>query len=71
MFEILFDRIIAEQREAGLMNISTADLLIQRIQKFLYRGAAVEAHDLIRAVQKVNRYGVWQGMMVRILHQYR
>jgi len=60
MFEILLDWIIAKQREAGLMNIPTADLLIQRIQKFLYRGATVEAYNLIHAVQKVNRYGVRQ-----------
>lgn len=59
MLEILFDRIIAKQREAGLMYIPAADFLIQRIQKFLYRGATVEAYDLIHAVQKVNRYGVW------------
>lgn len=58
MLEILFDRVVAEQREAGLMHVSATDLLIQGIQEFLYRSATVEAHDLISAVQEVNRYGV-------------
>lgn len=60
MLEILLDWVIAEQREAGVMNVPTADLLIQSIEKLLYRGTAVKAHDLIGAVQKVNGYGVRQ-----------
>lgn len=41
------------------MNVPTANLLIQSSQKFLYRSTTVKAHNLIGAVQKVNRYGVW------------
>lgn len=53
------------------MNVSATDLLIQGVQELLYRGAAIEAHDLIRAVEKMHRYGMRQRMVVRILHQYR
>lgn len=71
MLEILFNRIVAEQCKAGLMDVSAADLLIQGVRELLYRCATVETHDLIHAIQKVNRYGVRQRMMIRILHQYR
>lgn len=71
MFKVLLDRIVAEQRESRLMNVSATDLLVQSIQELLYRRTTIEAHNLVGAVQKVYRYRVWQGMMVRILHQYR
>lgn len=50
------------------MNITATDFLVQGIQKFFYRCAAIEAYNLIRPIQEVNRYCMWQGMMVGIFH---
>ena len=71
MLEILLDRIIAEQRKSAVVYVPAADLLVERGQKLLNGGAAVEADHLVRAVEEVHGYRVRQRVVVRILQQDR
>ena len=56
MFAIFFDRIIAEQGEAGQTHVPAANLMVERHQEFLDSGGTVKSDDLQVQKRKYVKY---------------
>lgn len=46
MLQVLAERVVGEEREAGQLRLPDADPLVQRVEELLRRGGTIETHHL-------------------------
>ena len=69
MIHILLERIITENGEPGHLNAPTSNVSIEGGQELGNGGGAVKPHHMVGAIEHVDRDGVGQRMVVRVLEQ--